>query len=76
MGRPPTLPEPFATLVTEAGSVGKLRAIMGDVPASTLGRWRRLIDAGHPLPRNAQTAISLAKKTIAKKRKKHHRHQA
>lgn len=68
MGRPPKLPEPLATLATKAGSVEALRRIMGDVPASTFGRWRKLIEAGAELPRSATTSITLAMRKLASKR--------
>jgi len=70
MGRPPNLPAPLAAMAEEAGSVERLRKFMGDVPASTLSRWKRLIEAGRPIPRSATNAIKQAQQTLAKRRRK------
>lgn len=62
-------PTTIDKLADRAGSMTKLREIMGDVPWTTIGRWNKALQAGNPLPRSAKLAIQAAEKALEEKEK-------
>lgn len=67
-----TQPTQIDQLADRAGSMTKLREIMGDVPWTTIGRWNKTMQAGNPLPRSAKLAIQAAEKALEEKEKSTH----
>lgn len=69
--KPPMTNQPtkIDQLADRAGSMTKLREIMGDVPWTTIGRWNKSLQDGKPLPRSAKLAIQTAEKALEEKEK-------
>lgn len=64
-----TKPTQIDMLADRAGSMTKLRALMGDVPWTTIGRWNKALQEGRVLPRSAKLAIQAAEKALEEKEK-------